>query len=263
MRKFLAVWHTSLRNALAARGILVANAVTMAFRLGFTVAIYLAAYRAAGGNIRGMSLAASVWSMGVYFVILSFGVRRLASDISEDVKTGAIEVRTGRPLAYLPLVAGLRLGRGVPVFVLTLLIVSVIAFVATGIPPLSIGAWEAAGAFLLLLGGFLVALCVFALVGLAAFWIVESDPVFWIVDKLAMILGGSYVPVALFPDWLKAVADWSPFGGMYAAARVFSPEFQAILPRLLVVQACWVALCAGALAFLWGRASRRLSIHGG
>ena len=45
-----------------------------------------------------------------------------------------------------------------------------------------------------------------AAIGLSAFWIVDTSPVYWIWQKLAFVLGGLLLPLELYPDWLRALA---------------------------------------------------------
>src|SRR5690606_30324810 len=48
-------------------------------------------------------------------------------------------------------------------------------------------------------------------VGLTAFWLQDASPVYWVWQKLLFTLGGLILPLALYPDWLAALARWTPF----------------------------------------------------
>ena len=103
-----------------------------------------------------------------------------------------------------------------------------------------------------------------AAIGLSAFWIVDTSPVYWIWQKLAFVLGGLLLPLELYPDWLRAAARLSPFPAMlWGPGRMafgFAPG--AALVTLLELLA-WGALVALLLAWLARRARARVALAGG
>lgn len=263
MRKFLTIIGITVRNALASRGTLLAGAFGMTFRVAILFAIYAAAYRQTGGSVQGLAYAPAAWSMGLYFVLLAFGMRRIARDISQDVLNGSVELRVGKPLSFVGWAVAVRVGRGIPDLVLALACIGTMTWIVAGAPPVPVSLGWAAPSLALIVGGTLTTLCVYTCVGLTAFWIEDSDPVFWIVDKAIMVLGGSFVPVALFPDWLRSIADYTPLGAALFATRIFTSDFAGAWPRLVGLQLLWMTLSALLMWLLWRRASLRLSVNGG
>jgi ABC-2 type transport system permease protein len=120
--------------------------------------------------------------------------------------------------------------------------------------------------FALPLGALASALAVLstAAIGLSAFWIVDTSPIYWIWQKLAFVLGGLLLPLELYPDWLRALARVSPFPAMvWGPGRMafgFAPG--AALETLLEL-VVWGALIGAALAWLSRRARLRLTVNGG
>jgi ABC-2 type transport system permease protein len=113
------------------------------------------------------------------------------------------------------------------------------------------------------LAGLVLLLCN-ALIGLLAFWLDDVSPLYWLWQKSMFVLGGLFVPLALYPDWLRLVALWSPF-----SALVSGPGSMAIDPdpkifALLVLKLVGCALLAqNALERVMLRGLRRLTVNGG
>lgn len=109
----------------------------------------------------------------------------------------------------------------------------------------------------------MLASLLYTLVGLSAFWLEDAEPVYWISDKFVMLLGGAYVPVVLFPVWLKTIAIWLPFGGFTFVAQAFHPSFTALWSQLILSQLLWTIVLGGIVALVFRRARARVSINGG
>ena len=261
--KYLAIAISAARNSLASRGALIASALASTLRLFIIFAIYTAAFQQTGGAIRGVSSGAAIWSIGAYFLLLALGARRVTRDVNADIQQGTIEVRRGKPVSYLGWAAADRIGRGLPDFLIFLIVGSTLAWVMAGPPPISNTSSWWIGTLALALGGTILTLILYSIPGLTTFWIDNNDPVFWIVDKTILILGGSFVPVALFPAWLRGIADYTPFGAPMFITRAFSPAFPSAWPQFVGLQVVWITLLGGALWLMWRRAGLRLSINGG
>jgi len=102
------------------------------------------------------------------------------------------------------------------------------------------------------------------LIGLMAFWIEEVMPVFWIYQKLLFTVGGMFLPLELFPDWLRRVAEWLPFQFItYVPARAFVAFEPAFVLRAVIGQVIYIVTLTAAVVFVWRQAQRRLVVHGG
>lgn len=83
----------------------------------------------------------------------------------------------------------------------------------------------------------------------------EADPVNWALGGLMRLVGGVYFPVALLPNWLKAVAGWFPLTyGLDGLRQVILAQaslnaIAAILFNLGIFAAAGWALAMP--AFLW------------
>ena len=84
------------------------------------------------------------------------------------------------------------------------------------------------------------------------------------IQKLLFTVGGLFLPLEMFPDWLRRVAGWLPFQFItYVPARAFVAFEPKFVLRAAVGQTAYVVTIAALVALVWRRAQRRLVVHGG
>jgi ABC-2 type transport system permease protein len=250
--------HSTYRLALLAG--MTTNSVFGVIRASVLLAAIASAGAAIGGYDGPMAVAFVWWGQALLGTVNLWGFR----EVGERVRTGDIAVDFLRPvdpqLAYLAADLG-RAG---------------VNAVARGVPALLVGAllfdlaWPP-GALSWVLGLISVILAVvvaFAgnfVVNLLAFWLVEVRGIQLVWMIVAGLFCGLYLPVPWFPDWLRTIAQWSPFPSMLQApldilaGRVVGADMGSTLG----VQLLWAAvlLATGQAVLRAGR--RRLEVQGG
>ena len=245
---------------LAALGGLVANATFGLLKVG----ILSATVRAAGGSVGGYdvgAMSAYVWlSQGLLGSVNLFG----RTDVAERIKNGDIAVDFARPLDVQAASVTLAVGR------------SLFALLPRGIPSVLIGVLFVGmtmpttplpyvlGALSVLLA-IVVSCTTVYLVAAARFWLVEGRGLELFYMVVSGFLAGLFVPVPLFPPWLRTVASATPFPSMMQhPVDVLSGRVDlAASVGLVGVQLGWLVLTAG-LGAVMTRAGRvRLEVQGG
>lgn len=245
---------------LAALGGLVANTT---FGL-LKVALLFATVRAAGGELNGYdlgSISAYIWiSQGMLGSVNLNG----RTDVADRIKDGSIVVDFLRPLDVQAASVTTEVGR------------SLFALLPRGLPSVAIGALVVGmdlpssvpgyvlGAVSLLLALVVSSTTVY-LVAAAGFWLVETRGLQVLYMVVSGFLAGLFVPVDLFPDWLRRVAESTPFPSMLMyPVDVISGRSQGLdAVGLVCLQALWLAVTATA-GHLMTRAGReRLEVQGG
>lgn len=262
LRLVRAGWHRQSRYRLAMLAGLATNIV-----FGFIrAAIMTAAIHSSGGHLAGYTqgtLSAYVWlSQGMLGAIKLFAGQ--GSEFAERVKSGDVAIDFIRPLdVQLGVVSedfGGRLysllPRGVPSVLIGALVVGM-TLPRTALPYLM-------GAFSVVLAIALSLLAAF-IVELAGFWLIETRGVGTLYTVTASFLAGLFVPVALFPGWLHAIAVCTPFPSMLQAPiNVISGQVSGLhLAETVVAQAGWLVgvVVLGRVVLSAGR--RRLEVQGG
>ena len=260
LRLFVAGFRRQATYRLAAFGGLLANAT---FGL-LKVALLFAAVDTSGGSLAGYDVATMssyIWiSQGMLGSVNLTG----RTEIAERIRSGDIAVDFLRPLDVHLASVTTEVGR------------SVFALIPRGIPSVVIGALlvgmavpDHPSAYLLgavsLLLGIVVSATTVYLVAASGFWLVETRGVAILYMVVSGFLAGLFVPIALFPDWLHAVATATPFPSMLMyPVDVLSGRVEGLAALGLVgLQLAWLAVtvAAGQLATRAGR--RRLEVQGG
>jgi ABC-2 type transport system permease protein len=257
--KYLAIASASARRALAERA---AIAGRVAF-MGVILFIFSRVWQAvlASGSIPGAGPAELIWYLAVTeSCVLSVPPLFLA--IEAEVRSGDVACRLVRPVSYV----GAQLAEALGETALRLCVLGpagalFAALLAGGLPA------DPRGLLLALLlapAASVLAVLSTAAIGLSAFWIVDTSPIYWIWQKLAFVLGGLLLPLELYPDWLRALARFSPFPAMLwgPGRNAFGFAPLAAL-ETLVELVVWSALSCALLAWMSRRGRARLVVSGG
>jgi ABC-2 type transport system permease protein len=188
----------------------------------------------------------------------------IIDDLSERVRTGAAAIDLHRPVSLL----GLRLAEDVGRAAYHLL--------ARGLPPMVVGAvlFDLAWPDQLstwVLAALSVALAVVVgfglryLLGLLAYWIIDVQGPAWVLVVLQLFFSGMMLPLVVFPDWLRTVADLLPFRCLIQIPIdvLLSEDTGTAVAPLIGVQLLWVGLLLGAGAALTRFAVRKVVVQGG
>jgi len=264
MTRYAFILRTAARQQWVYRAELAMRAVQMVLFMGVFMALWSTAFGVSGqAELAGYSLAEMVWYLAMTETI-TLSSSRVFVEISEAVKAGDIAYTLARPLSYPFYQVANSLGNSAPRFVLNLL-------TAAAVVLFGIGSVEGAGSLpglLAFLGMAALALLLDALVavliGLLAFWIEEVTPAFWIYQKLLFTVGGLFLPLEMFPDWLRQAVRWLPFQFIaYAPARAFVAFEPGFVLRAAAGQVGYVVALSALVGLVWRRAQRRLVVHGG
>lgn len=276
--RYGSVFWTSARQQWVYRTELVARAIQMILFMGVFMALWSTAFEVSGrAELEGYTLAEMVWYLAMTETV-ALSTSRIFIEISEKVKAGDLAYTLARPLSYPFFQVANSLGNSAPRFLLNLLTAAAVVGLGMRQGPvlspsasLGINSVEGAGslpglatflgmaALALLLDAFLA-----VLIGLLAFWLEEVTPVFWIYQKLLFTVGGLFLPLEMFPEWLQQVARWLPFQFItYAPARAFVAFEPDFVLQAVTGQVVYIAVLSALVALVWRRAQQRLVVHGG
>ena len=224
--------------------------------------LYAYVFRLNGGLINGVDYSTTMWSMFIYFCIMILNIRRIDRLIMDDVKSGNIELFMNKPTSYLTLSFLKVVGQGLFSFLFISLLGTVIMLLFVGIPSVDLKIFVPT--FILsLVFGQILGLLIYGIIGLMAFFMQDNRPLHWIVDKFIMILGGSYLPISMFPPLLKWIAFLFPFGAVnFASSTVYASWNSEWLMRL-GLQVIWIIIFGLLLGFVYKKSKKKAMINGG
>jgi ABC-type uncharacterized transport system permease subunit len=264
MKPYLYIIRTAAREDRANAKRLIGGMLISTLRVGMIAAIYQMAYQHAAGK-SGLSYENAVWSIAIYFAfIVNLGLRNIFRLVESAVRTGAVEVGITKPIDWrLGKVCEL-LGKNGLEFLLQLVILPLFLLLTIGVPSVShLSAISVLAFALLTVLAMVAASALFLTIGLVAFWLNDAQSVFRIFDKLAMIFGGAFVPIALLPHAAQAFVRYSPFGVYAAPTQLLNPAATHLLAQTVLSAALWSVILVWFCQFVWRRAMARVEVNGG
>ncbi|MFI1920175.1 ABC transporter permease [Nocardia sp. NPDC020380] len=231
---------------------------------GFVRAAVLMAAVHANGNFGGYdrgTIGAYTWLSQGLLGALAFWT---PPDLVERIRTGDVAIDFLRPIDMQFAHLAEYLGR------------AVCTLLPRGVPSLLIGAFTFGLAFpttpgTYVLGGLSLVLAMalsflsMFTVCLAGFWLIETRGLRGLHQICGTFLAGLFVPVHLFPDWLRDIAYATPFPAMLQwPIDVLSGRTTGLAAvEIVAVQCFWVLLLVGAGQLMLRAGRRKLEVQGG
>ena len=251
-----------MKNQMQNKTYVILDVINMIARCLVVFLLYGYVFEINSGNIKGASYIETLWSMFIYFCIMTLNVRKIHKLIMDDVRSGNVEMFLINPVNYVVLTFYKIIGQGVYSFGLISILGGIAMAIFVGIPNVDWMVFIPTFIITLILG-VILALFMYSIIGLLAFYMQDIRPVYWITDKLVMILGGSYLPVAFFPPLMKFFALISPFGAVnFASSTVYASWGDEFLVRILI-QIGWIAIFGALLVFIYKCVRKKAMINGG
>jgi len=242
---------------------LYSNILIITGRMGVLLALYWYVFKINGGVINGSTYLVVAWSIFFYFIFSNFNLRRISRLIMADVQSGNVEVFLSKPVSYLTYKIWWALGLGFYSFVFISFLGFFVLALIIGIPEsMTISVFIPTLVLEFILTTILT-IIIYSIVGLFAFWVEDINPIFWIVDKFVMILGGSYLPIALFPSLMYKIAIYSPFGASMFISHIVYDSWRTDWYKLMGIQVIWIIILGLVMVWLFKKAKKNVSVNGG
>ncbi len=224
------------------------------------VLIYSAIWQATPLAGSGVGVEQATWYVMMTEAII-FAPGYVFREVEEDIRTGAIEAALTRPVDY----ALAKIAEEAGGTLLRLAILGtcggVLAWSVTGVVPFAWTAlpavWTAAGF------GALLALLVQIAIGFLTVWAGNPAPAYWIWQKLVFVMGGLFLPLTLYPEWLAEIGRATPFAAiLFHPASLVLDASPAAIVHVFSWQLLWLAAAAFLVAIVANLATRRLVREG-
>ncbi len=194
--------------------------------------------------------------------MLLFLSPRLFLTIEDDVRSGNIAYFLGRPLPYL----WARFSEG-----LGAMSAHVVVYYTVGVAVLYlyIGQWPSIpfalpAALALLYCGSVLHLLFQMSSGLMAFWLHDADAIYRIYQKGLILLGGLYLPLTMYPEAMRTIAELTPFPAMMYLPCSLLLEWDAgVVAELVPVIVFWMLFAVVLMQGVFYFCMKRIEINGG
>jgi ABC-2 type transport system permease protein len=182
--------------------------------------------------------------------------------ISEEIKSGTVAYILLRPISYISFHISSALGEILIKQFVTMIIGFLCAFVVSGFQTIKF--WMVIASLPAIYGAILLNLFFMVLIGMFAFYIEETRPIYWIYQKFIFILGGLFVPLEFFPPIVLKIFRFFPFTYMNYFAAKMSVMFD--LKQYLLgfsIQVAYILIVYSLSIILYSKGIKRVSIQGG
>jgi len=262
IRFFFTVLKIHMKNQMQDNTNLILDVFNMFSRCLIVFLLYGYVFGLKGGVVNGVDYTTTMWSMFIYFCIMILNIRRIDKDIMNEVKSGNVETFVNKPYNYLTINFFKVIGKGLFSFLFISIIGSITMILLVGIPDVKLCVFVPMFTTTFLLGQIL-GLLIYGLIGVLAFFIQNINPIHWVVDKFVMVLGGSYLPISMFPPFMKTLAFISPFGAInFATSTVYSSFTSEYLIRT-ALQIIWIIVFGLLLNIVYKKSLEKSMINGG
>jgi ABC-2 type transport system permease protein len=212
-------------------------------------------------TLGGFDVAQMVWYFAFAEAIIMSSPRSWGK-IDREVKSGDLAYRLNKPYHYLGYLAAEDTGERLVRFLLNLAIGAVVCLALVG--PIAFEPLALLTTLPLLVGAWALDFLGSCLVGLLSFWIEDTFAFSFIYNRLVLLLGGTLLPLNLFPDPIRGIAEWLPFGSMvYGPARNFVHFDPAFFGDMLLRQIITIAIFTTIALLTFRAGTRRVNINGG
>ncbi len=261
-RKYWWVGLTSARSNVAYLNEVLSRTIFIGVILFVFLQLWRVTYTETGSQqIGGMTLAQMMWYLAMTEAIsLSRGT--VTAEIDQDVRTGALAIQLIRPISYPVYRFAVAFGERIVRFLLNAVVGMIIVLVFVG--PIQ---FTPGGLLMFVISlplAFTLDFLGYLLLGLGAFWLEDTSGLTLIYARLTMILGGTLIPLQLFPDQFQSLLQLLPFSSVvYGPSRLFVQPDDEFLLNLLLHQGIAIVIFACLAAVIYRVAVKRINANGG
>lgn len=198
-------------------------------------------------------------------VALVLTMSHIEPDVANiDIKEGGISPYLLKPFSYYWLKLFYELPYRVIQGVMGFIALGIVAFVAKDLLVFTTSPQTISLVFLMLILAFILSFTFKMIIGLLAFWITELRGLFEVVEVLIMILGGTLMPISLYPELLQQIASFLPISYViYYPVIAMQGQLSIIESvQIIGIQILWIIALGIIYKIMWRNGVKEYSAIG-
>ena len=265
MNKYFGIFKTSLKQESKT----IANSLTSV--VSFVVIIYIFkqlwefVYGGSGGGalINGYSLDMMIWYMIMAEILMySINCRAVTRAFSSDIKSGKIAYQLNKPYNYYTYQVASQAGGFIWKLLFLIPTGLVMGFILLG-PIENFSISYVVPILISLIIAVLISAVIYGAVGLLSFWIEESTPFTWIIQKFVMLFG-LFFPPEFFPVWLQPIINYSPVYAMMSGPCKLLANFSwNLFAYTILSQIFYLVLFLSLGLIIYKLGTKKVNVNGG
>ena len=263
MRKYLDYIIIGIKERVAYKSSLWAGLLSKAVYLYMQYCLWSALFMSQAKVPLAMTKEGTLRYVIVATIISSFMECDAILWINEQIHSGNIAVQLIRPINFCGLVFSKHVGTSAVRLLSCCLPLAVAAALFFKMPLVCAQQLPFAAASVLL--SYAIQFLYSLVIGLMAFWLIVTWPLNMLMGAFYKLLSGSWIPCAMFPDFLKTLNAFLPFRAMYEipVTIITSPMDERTIYAKLAVQILWLLILFGLVKITWAVGTKKLVVQGG
>lgn len=263
MRKYFLIYKANLMSTLQYITNIVINSVGYFIHIFIFIQVWNYIYDDPNNLLYGYSKTQMIWYVIITEIICCCGVgRRFVREVCNDVRSGNIAYNINKPYSYIGYLLFNELGQST----IKGIVLTIIGFTLGGIFLNSFPELTIVQGLIVLLSSILAEIINTLLVifiGLLSFIMEDSLPVFWIYNKIVLLLG-IFFPIEFFPEYLQTFIILSPIYVIcYAPAKLFIQFDINFAITTLLAQILYMLIGLGLCKLIYAKGVKKLNVNGG
>ncbi|EMS70639.1 ABC transporter permease [Ruminiclostridium cellobioparum] len=227
------------------------------------VCLWNALYQSNGQISTGHGFNETMSYVIVVNIVNTFMESNITAWLNNEIRTGDIVFDLMRPLNFACMTFCKQMGetllnvifQTLPLLLISLLLGKNIAFCNSRL-----------GLFLISIAlGYIINFLYSYLVGIMAFWLIVTWPLNMLLSAVYKLLSGMWIPVFLFPEFLKSINNYLPFRYIYAVPAMIFTQYLSYeqIANELTAQCLWAGIFFVTAAGVWYLGRKRMVVQGG
>ncbi|CAM3002025.1 ABC-2 family transporter protein [Paenibacillus sediminis] len=262
MRKYIAIFKSQIQITFAYSAWFWASMISAVFQLIILFYFWHAVYQNSD-TIGNMNIKQMITYVMIATILGKF-MNGAGSQLAGDIRTGQIATELMRPYNLLHKLMAMDLGGKTSDFIqsaVPLLVVAGLFFSITLPESLTAGILFVVSSIL----GILLAGVFDLIIGLLAFWTINTWGLRILRNAIVLFFSGSLIPISLFPPSMQLISQYLPFQSMvYVPVSIYTGAISGQDAWMAMgAQLFWIVFIYAVLRASWSQALRKVTIFGG
>lgn len=263
MRKYLYIFKSELISSLQYVANILAKFVIYFILIFVFINLWKYIYNDPKELINGYTMNQMIWYVMITEVLWStLEGRKLCRKISNDVRSGNIAYNINKPYNYIGYILFSHLGEIIINFLAYIIFSFILGILLVGEFP-NISMFGLIAVIISAMLATVISTLLITFLGLFAFIIEDSNPIYWIYSKCILILG-TILPIEFFPTIIQSILKYSPiYVVAYGPAKLFVDFEITKMISIYIAQIIYIFLSYKLCILLYNKGVKKLNVNGG
>lgn len=263
MRKYLYILKTVFKDNIQYIVDFCVSFISFALIIYIFLNLWQYMYDDPNSLINGYTMNQMVWYvLGTELLWMGLGGRSICAAISKDVKDGNIAYKINKPYNYILYILSNYMGRFIIKFIVYTILGLILGYLLLGSFP-TLNVLQIIIVIISCLLATVVSILLVTSIGLLAFFIEDSAPLYWVYSKVILVVGTLF-PIEFFPKVIRPFLDYSPIHAVaYGPAKLFVNFDYNFCLKVFIIQIVYVIISYTLCSLIYRKGVKNINVNGG